>query len=191
MKLLLELAPSLAFFVAYKFGDIFVAAGVGIAVAVLTLAFHVITKRKITPLLWTSIGFTIVFGAATLLMRDEFFIKLKWTLFYGLAGAALLIFVAMGKNPMRSLLGAELELPDATFKKLSLAWGWFFVLMAVLNTYFALTVSLDAWVKIKVFGGMAMTFLFVIFQTWLIAKDLPDDPPATENKDTAANEASK
>jgi intracellular septation protein len=190
MKLLLELAPSLAFFIAYKFGDIFVAAGVGIAVAVLTLAFHVITKRKITPLLWTSIGFTIVFGTATLLMRDEFFIKLKWTLFYGLAGAALLIFVAMGRNPMRSLLGAELELPDATFRKLSLAWGWFFVLMAALNTYFALTVSLDAWVKIKVFGGMAMTFVFVIFQTWLISKDLPDDPPEAESKD-AANEGSK
>jgi intracellular septation protein len=175
MKLLLELAPSLAFFIAYKFGDIFVAAGVGIGVALLTLVYHVVAKKKITPLLWTSIGFTIVFGLVTLLMRDEFYIKLKWTVFYGLAGIALLAFVAMGKNPMKSLLGAELELPLATFRKLSLAWGWFFIVMAVLNTYFALTVSLDMWVKIKVFGGMAATFVFVIFQTWLIAKDLPDE----------------
>ncbi len=191
MNLLFQLAPPLAFFIAYKFGDIFIAAGVGIAVAVLTLGYHVVAKKPISPLVWTSIIFTVIFGLATVLLRDEFFIKLKWTLFYGLGGLALLVFVAMGKNPMKALLGSEMELPESTFKKLSWSWGCFFVVLAVLNTYFALTMSLDAWVKIKVFGGMGLTFVFVIFQTWLIAKDIPAEDAVLSESQTKASEASE
>jgi intracellular septation protein len=57
--------------------------------------------------------------------------------------------------------------------------------MGVLNQYFAMTLSLDAWVKVKVFGGSALSVVFVIGQAFWLAKYLPDEPPAT---DAAAKE---
>lgn len=188
MKLLFEVLAPIAFFIAYKLADIYVAAAVAMGIAVAQISGLVIARKKVSPLLWTAAAFTVVFGAATILLKDEFYIKAKWTLFYGVAGLLLLLFVLRGKNPMRALLGNELELPDIAWRQLSLSWGWFFVLMAVLNTYFAATLSLDAWVKVKVFGGMAMTVLFVIFQTFLLARHLPPDPPAEGAADSSRNE---
>jgi intracellular septation protein len=175
LKLLFEILAPLAFFVAYKLANIYVAAGVAMGIAIVQIGALLVLRKKVSPLLWTAGGFTLVFGAMTILLHDEFFIKAKWTLFYGLAGLLLLVFAYRGKNPMKALLGAEMELPDAGWRVLSISWGWFFLTLAVLNTYFAATLSLDAWVKVKVFGGMAATFVFVIIQTMLLARYLPKD----------------
>lgn len=175
MKLLFEVLAPIAFFVAYKLADIYVAAGVAMAIAALQIVGSLVLKKRISPLLWTSAIFTLIFGTATILFRDEWFIKLKWTLFYGLAGGAILVGTWLGKSPLKALIGSELELPDIAWRKLNWMWGGFFVLMAVLNTYFALTVSLDAWVKIKVFGGLALSVVFAIVQGMVIAKHMPDE----------------
>lgn len=176
---------------AYKLANIYVAAAVAMAIAIAQVVGLVLLKKRISPMLWTAVGFTVVFGAMTILLKDEFYIKAKWTLFYGLGGLLLLVFVWRGKNPMKALLGSEMELPDAAWRVMSLSWGWFFLLMAALNTYFAATLSLDAWVKVKVFGGMAATLVFVVIQTLLLSKHLPDEsspaakatptPPADSN----------
>ena len=42
----------------------------------------------------------------------------------------------------------------------------------------ASTLSLDAWVKVKVFGGSALSFAFVIAQAFWMAKYLPDEAVA-------------
>jgi intracellular septation protein len=175
LKLLFEVLAPLAFFVAYKLADIYVAAAVAMGIAIAQVVGLLLLKKRISPMLWTAVGFTVVFGAMTILLKDEFYIKAKWTLFYGLGGLLLLVFVWRGKNPMKALLGAEMELPDAAWRVMSLSWGWFFLIMAVLNTVFAAMLSLDAWVKVKVFGGMAASLVFVVIQTMLLSKYLPDD----------------
>jgi intracellular septation protein len=175
VKLLFEVLAPLAFFVAYKLANIYVAAGVAMAIAAAQIIGLAVMRKRISPMLWTAAGFTVVFGAMTILLKDEFYIKAKWTLFYGLSGLLLLVFAWRGKNPMKALLGAEMDLPDAAWRVMSLSWGWFFLTLAILNTYFAATLSLDAWVKVKVFGGLAATVVFVIIQTLLLAKHLPDE----------------
>ena len=60
-----------------------------------------------------------------------------------------------------------------------MAWGIFFLALAALNQYFALTLSLDAWVKVKVFGGTALSFIFVLGQAFWMAKYLPDEVAQT------------
>ena len=90
-------------------------------------------------------------------------------------GLTILGAVALRKNPLKSVLGQEIELPDHVWRKLSMAWGIFFLTLATLNQYFALTLSLDAWVKVKVFGGSALSFVFVLAQAFWMAKYLPDD----------------
>lgn len=176
MKLLFDFLPVILFFGAYKVADIFVATGVAIAVAVAQILWCFARKQKVKPAQWIGLGFILVFGIATILLRDEFYIKIKWTLFYGLMGGLIFAAVALGKNPLKSILGNEIELPAEAWKKLSLSWGAFFLLLGALNQYFAMTLSLDAWVKVKVFGGMGLSIVFVVIQAFWLAKYLPDEP---------------
>lgn len=187
MKLLFDFFPVILFFLAYKFADIYVATGVAIAATIAQIGWCLLRREKVKPVQWIALGFILIFGGATILLHDEFYIKIKWTLFYGLMGIMILGAVAMRKNPLKSVLGQEMELPDHVWRKLSMAWGCFFLLMAALNQYFASTLSLDAWVKVKVFGGSALSFVFVIAQAFWMAKYLPDE--ATNNAANASKES--
>ena len=179
MKLLFDFLPVILFFGAYKLADIYVATGVAIAATIAQIGWSLWRREKIKPVQWIALGFILVFGGATILLHDEFYIKIKWTLFYGLMSAVILGAVALRRNPLKSVLGQEIELPDHVWRKLSMAWGFFFLLLATLNQYFAVTLSLDDWVKVKVFGGSALSFLFVIAQAFWMAKYLPDDAVQT------------
>ena len=179
MKLLLDFLPVILFFGAYKLADIYVATGVAIAATILQIGWTLWRRERVKPVQWIALGFILVFGSATILLQDEFYIKIKWTLFYGLMGLVILGAVALRKNPLKSVLGQEIELPDHVWRKLSMAWGIFFLALAALNQYFALTLSLDAWVKVKVFGGTALSFIFVLGQAFWMAKYLPDDVAQT------------
>jgi intracellular septation protein A len=44
-----------------------------------------------------------------------------------------------------------------------------------------MTLSLDAWVKVKVFGGSALSLVFVVVQAFWLAKYLPDEPAAPDS----------
>ncbi len=186
MKLLFDFLPVILFFAAYKLADIYVATGVAIAAAIAQIVWCLVRKEKVKPVQWIGLGFILVFGTATILLQDEFYIKIKWTLFYGLMGGLIIFAAVLGKNPLKSILGNEIELPAEAWKKLSYSWGGFFLLLAGLNQYFAMTLSLDAWVKVKVFGGTALSFIFVIGQAFWLARYLPDDPvePATGAKES-------
>ncbi len=175
MKLLLDFLPVILFFGAYKLADIYVATGVAIVATIAQIGWSLWRREKIKPVQWIALGFILVFGSATILLQDEFYIKIKWTLFYGLMGLMILGAVALRKNPLKSVLGQEIELPDHVWSKLSMAWGLFFLTLAALNQYFAMTLSLDAWVKVKVFGGSALSFAFVIAQAFWMAKYLPEE----------------
>ena len=186
MKLLFDFLPVILFFAAYKFADIYVATGVAIVTAIVQIVWCLVRKEKIKPVQWIGLGFILIFGTATILLQDEFYIKIKWTLFYGLMGTLIIAAVALGKNPLKSILGNEIELPAEAWKKLSYSWGGFFLLLAGLNQYFAMTLSLDAWVKVKVFGGTALSLVFVLAQAFWLAKYLPDEPaePVTKAKES-------
>ena len=179
MKLLFDFLPVILFFGAYKLADIYVATGVAIVATIAQIGWSLWRRERIKPVQWIALGFILVFGGATILLHDEFYIKIKWTLFYGLMSAVILGAVALRRNPLKSVLGQEIELPDHVWRKLSMAWGFFFLLLATLNQYFAVTLSLDAWVKVKVFGGSALSFLFVIAQAFWLAKYMPDDAVQT------------
>jgi len=76
------------------------------------------------------------------------------------------------------LLGTQVELPPAAWKRLNLGWGVFFMLMGALNIYVAFYYALDLapaereaiWVNFKVFGMLGLTFLFVILQAIYMAR---------------------
>jgi intracellular septation protein len=117
-----------------------------------------------------------VFGGATLLLKDPTFIQWKPSILYWLFAAGLLgAQLLFNKNPMRSMMGKQIQLPDAVWSKLNIAWAMLFVALGFLNLYVAFNYSQDTWVNFKLFGITGIMFVFIIVQTLFISKYLPKE----------------
>ncbi len=180
MKFLFDLFPVILFFIAFKFQGIFVATAVAIAATFVQIGWVLFRGGKVTTMQWASLAIIAVFGGATLLLRDELFIKWKPTVLYWTGGAAFLIALAFGKNLVKAVMSEGIELPEPVWTKLCIAWGMFFIFKGALNLWVAYTFSTDAWVNFKLFGGMGLMLAFIIAQAFWISRYLPDEPAPPE-----------
>jgi intracellular septation protein len=182
LKFLFDLFPVILFFVAFKFADIFVATGVAIAATFVQIGYVLARGRRVTNMQWTGLAVIALFGGATLILRDETFIKWKPTVLYWLAGTAFLGALAFGKNLVKAVMAEGLELPEPVWFKLCIAWGVFFLFKGTLNLYVAYNFPTDTWVNFKLFGGMGLMLLFVIAQALWLSKYLPDEAAKDRTK---------
>ena len=178
MKFLFDLFPVLVFFVAFKLTDIYVATATAIAATLLQVGWLKLRRRRVEPMLWASLGLIVVFGGATLVLRDETFIKWKPTILYWLFGVVLACSdLFFRRNLIRTMLGAQVQLPDPVWTKLNWSWVAFFAFMGAANLYVAFRFATDLWVNFKLFGGMGLMLAFVIAQALWISRYLPEDAP--------------
>ena len=178
MKFLFDLFPVILFFAAFKLADIYTATAVAIVATFLQIGLLALLRRKIEPMLWISLGIIVVFGGATLVLRDETFIKWKPTVLYWLFGLALAAAdLLLHRNLIRSMLGAQVQLPDPVWRRLNWAWVTFFAVMGVVNLLVAFNFSTDQWVTFKLFGGTGLMVLFVIGQAFYLARHMEEEKP--------------
>jgi Intracellular septation protein A len=79
MQLLFDFFPVIAFFIAYKLTDIYVATAVIIVAVLAQTAVQWIRHRKVSSMALISAALVLVFGGLTLAIHDEMFIKWKVT----------------------------------------------------------------------------------------------------------------
>jgi intracellular septation protein len=116
-----------------------------------------------------------VFGGATLLFGNETFIKWKPTVLYWLFAVSLVIGATVfRKNLVRSVMGAQVSLPEEVWKRLLASWVGFFAAMGALNLYVAYNFSTDTWVNFKLFGGIGLMLVFVLLQALMLARHMHD-----------------
>jgi intracellular septation protein len=176
MKFLFDLFPVILFFAAFKIWDIYIATAVAIAATFGQIAWLKLRKRRVEPMLWATLGIIVVFGGATLLLRDETFIKWKPTVLYWLFAAVLAgAMLIWKKNFIRSMLGGQLKVPDHVWTKLLWSWTGFFIVMGVLNLFIAFNFSTDLWVSFKLFGGMGLMVVFVIAQALYMSRYIEEE----------------
>ena len=176
MKFLFDLFPVILFFTAFKLADIYVATAVAIGATFLQIGLLALLRKKIDTMLWVSLGIIVVFGGATLLLRDETFIKWKPTVLYWMFGIALAgADLLLGRNLIRSMLGAQVQLPDPVWRKLNWSWAGFFAFMGVANLFIAFNFTTDQWVNFKLFGGTGLMLLFVIGQALFLARHVQEE----------------
>lgn len=132
---------------------------------------------KVDTMLWVSLGLVVVFGGATLILHDEAFIKWKPTILYWLFAISLLGSVQFFKrNLIRAMLEQQqMELPEALWGKLNLAWAGFFAVMGCVNLYVAFNFSTAIWVNFKLFGFMGLMIVFIVIQSMVLAKYMPEE----------------
>lgn len=175
MKFLIDFFPILLFFIAYKMGDIYSAtailmgATVGQMLLIKRLDGKLQTMHKVTLVL------VLGFGALTLGLHDERFIKWKPTLLYtGLALALAIAHWGFGKNALHSLLGKQLQLPANVWHRLNISWVIYALFMASLNAYVAAYFSTDAWVDFKIWGYI-FPLVFILGQGLYVSRHLPKE----------------
>jgi intracellular septation protein len=176
MQILFDFFPVIAFFVAYKLADIYVATGVIIAAVIVQVAVQWIRHRKVSPMTLISGALVLVFGTITLLVHDKTFIQWKPTVLNWLFGAGFLISQFFGEQPViQRLMGANLTLERPVWIKLNMMWVAFFLVMGALNLYVAFSFEESTWVNFKLFGMLGLTMVFALLQgVWLSSK-MPAD----------------
>ncbi len=175
MKFLFDIFPVILFFAAFKFFDIYTATMVAIGATVLQIGWVWFKHRKVENMQWISLALIVVFGGATLLLRDETFIKWKPTVLYWLFAVTLLVSeLVFRKNLIKSMMDKQVTAPDAVWKKLLFGWMGFFAVMGVLNLYVAYSYSTDTWVSFKLFGGIGLMIVFVLGQAVLLAPHMKE-----------------
>jgi intracellular septation protein len=191
LKLLFELGPLLVFFAANLRPEWFRPlvepfapaalmtdgrSGIFIATAVFMVAMLIslvgmkalLGRLPVMPLV--SGVFVFIFGALTLWLADDTFIKMKPTIVNGLFAAALLGGLAFGKALLPYVLDTVFKLDDLGWRKLTFRWGLFFIVLAVLNEIVWRSFSSEFWAGFKVWGVMPLTMIFALAQTPLIIR---------------------
>ena len=197
-KLLFDLFPVIVFFIAYKLGDanaeatrsllaslglpqptgagekpgIYLATLVAIVASFGQIGWVKLRGGKADTMLWVSLGIIVLFGGATLWLHDENFIKWKPTVLYWVFATAIFGADLFGRNLIRSLMNAQMELPEVAWSRLNASWGGFFAFMGLANLYVAFNYSTDTWVDFKLFGSLGLMLVFVVGQSMMLTRYL-------------------
>jgi intracellular septation protein len=185
LKLALEMGPLLVFFFANFRGEwllekfpalavlgqpIFVATALFMAATIISLAVSWLLLRSLPLMPMVSGAVVLVFGALTLWLNNDLFIKMKPTIVNGLFAAVLLGGLLFGKSLLGYVFHSAFRLDAEGWRKLTFRWGLFFVFLAILNEVVWRNFSTDSWVAFKVWGTMPITIAFTFSQMPLIMK---------------------
>ena len=172
MKFLFDFFPVLLFFISYAItGDIFIATASTMAATLIQVVYCWLRHKKVDTMLWVSFALITVLGSATLLLHNKTFIQWKPTVLYWVFALALFGGEKFKKiNLIEKMMGSQITLPQAIWTRLMWAWIIFFIAMGVTNLVVAHSFSEALWVKFKVFGTLALTIVFVILQSFYLAR---------------------
>ncbi|WP_340159212.1 septation protein A [uncultured Hoeflea sp.] len=191
LKMALELGPLLVFFFANARGEwiaqrVPFLADIGGPIFVGTACFMIATAialsvswaltrtLPIMPLLSGII--VLVFGALTLWLQDETFIKVKPTIINTMFGGILLIGLLFKKSFLGYVFDSAFKLDAEGWRILTFRWGLFFLIMAFVNELIWRNFSTDFWIAFKVWGNMPLSIVFTLLQLPLMQRHaLPDE----------------
>jgi intracellular septation protein len=209
MKQLFDFFPILLFFILYKFyldlpdelilginewvplmsltpgnssDAIYLATLAAIVVTLVQVVTAVIIVRKVEKMPLITLALLVVFGGATLALKDPLFIQWKPTAINWLFGLVFLGSQIIGDKPLiQRMMGNAIDINEArVWVKLNLSWVAFFIVAGLANLViapeidpFGFEFTEDTWVDFKLFGLMGMTIAFVIGQAFYLARYMP------------------
>ncbi len=193
LKQVLELGPTLVFFVIYLRirDEVFAWNGVEYSGFIVAALVFVPILLVAMGLLWALTGrlsrmqvFTafmvIFFGGLTAWFNDERFFKMKTTIIYGVFAAILGVGLAQGRSYLQWVMGEVLPMRSDGWMILTRRLTGMFVALAVANEVIWRTQSTDLWVKLETFAFPLALFAFLWLQIVRLQGYMIDDeaPPA-------------
>lgn len=169
-KFFFDFFPLILFYAVYKKYDLYMASGVIMAASFLQVAYSLMKHKKVENMHLISFVVVTIMGAATIILRNEMFLKWKITAVNILFGCAFLFSHFVGKKVIiERMLDGKIELPKKQLHVLNIMWTIFFFFLAIANTYIIYNFSTDTWVNFKVYGVLILTLIFTLIQGTYIA----------------------
>ncbi len=197
MKQLAEFIPIALFFIVYQldgeslslgawsytFDGIFSATAVLMAATLVQVGLTwALTREFEKRALWMLLA-VMVFGGATLLLRNQMFIQWKPTIFNWVLALAFGGSQFIGdKNLMERTLGSQIHLPKPVWTRLNLLWVSNFAIVGALNLVVAYGFSEATWVSYKLYSAIGFTLLLTILTALIISPHLKDEQ-ITDNQE--------
>jgi intracellular septation protein len=198
MKQLLEFVPIALFFISYqmngetiRLGDwAYTMDGIYSATLILMIATTLqvfglaLWERKFEKRGLWMLAAILLFGAATVVLRNELFIQWKPTIFNWALGILFIGSQFIGKKTiMERTLGAQLQLPKRAWTTLNLVWASHFTIVGGLNLWVAYTFSEDAWVSYKLYSAIGFTVVLTILTAIIMTPYLKKEASAPAEQD--------
>jgi len=189
MKQLLEFFPLVLFFGTYQlsgetlsigdwshtFDGIFSATAVLMISSVFVWAIgSLMSRANDKRLMWMALA-VVIFGSATLILRDQRFIQWKPTVFnWGLAVILMASQFFGEKNLLQRFMGQQLKLPSRVWGRLNALWIANFALVGTLNIVVAYRFEEAFWVSYKLYSSVGFGLLLMVLTVVLVMPHLKD-----------------
>ena len=145
------------------------------ASAIALIAGYVLEKR-VAPLPLFVGAMALIFGVLTVMLDDPSLIKIKITVQNAVLAVILLGSLPFRVYPFKVLLRRAMNLTEEGWRGLTLRYGLFFAVVAVVNEVVWRTQSDDTWIAFR--GGLWMaSSAFGIWQVFYIMKHMIKDEP--------------
>lgn len=145
------------------------------AATLVGLAIVYFVERKLAPLPLITGVIVAIFGGLTLYFNNDAFIMMKPTIVYVLMSGAFFASAMTGKNFLGSAMSPYMKMSPEGWKGFLLRFSAFCLVMAGLNEVLRRILSFDIWLDVKVFGFMALFFLFSMSQAPYLSKHIIED----------------
>ncbi|MGV6848350.1 MAG: inner membrane-spanning protein YciB [Marinibacterium sp.] len=177
VKQILELGPTIAFFLIYlklkersfdwggtEYSGFIVATLIFVPILLVAMGMLWRLTGKLSRLQIFTAVIVIFFGGLTAWFNDERFFKMKTTIVYGVFSGLLGIGLIQGKSYLAYVLNDMMPMKEAGWMILTRRLFAMFLVLAVGNELVWRTMSTDAWVKIETFGFPLILFGFLWWQ---------------------------
>jgi len=177
LKQVLELGPTLAFFVLYtrikedvftlggtEYSGFIVATLVFVPILLVAMAVLWALTGKLSRMQMFTAFMVIFFGGLTAWFNDERFFKMKTSIVYSLLALILAVGLARGRSWLEFVMADMMPMQHEGWKILTKRLTAAFVGLAVANEFVWRTMSTDAWVKIETFGFPLALMGFLMWQ---------------------------
>lgn len=183
VRMVLELGPVIAFFVAYiKLKDeVFIFGGTEYSGFIVVTAAFIPVLLATTGILWALTGklsrmqivtvvMVVIFGGMSVWLNDDRFIKIKPTIVNALFGAILGVGLLRGQSYLRFVMEEAMPLRPEGWMILTKRLCAFFFALAVSNELVWRLFSTETWVTFETFAMPAALFGFFMAQGGLLKR---------------------
>jgi intracellular septation protein len=189
LKQVLELGPTLAFFLIYlrikdetytlggtDYSGFIIAALVFVPILLVAMGILWALTGKLSRMQIFTAFMVIFFGGLTAWFNDERFFKMKTTIVYGAMAGLLGIGLLRGQSYLQFVMEEFLPMQRAGWMIFTKRLAFIFAVLAIANEIIWRTQSTETWVKLETFAFPVVLFLFLWVQIIGLQKYLIEDP---------------
>ncbi|MBQ1202894.1 MAG: septation protein IspZ [Loktanella sp.] len=194
LKQVLELGPTLAFFLIYlrikddfyviggtEYSGFIVAALVFVPILLVAMGILWALTGKLSRMQIFTAFMVIFFGGLTAWFNDERFFKMKTTIVYGAMAGLLGIGLLRGQSYLQYVMEEFLPMQREGWMIFTKRLAFIFTVLAIANEIIWRTQSTETWVKLETFAFPVVLFVFLWFQIVGLQKYLIEEPAQSKD----------